>query len=270
MDEDIFYSIRMRASAGDRHISGAERIVPPIQMDAVVQALFARAREKQIPPEQIIITIDDLGSGPIRTLNALDVVTLNTLDASSGRSAASRVLQSLGISERSSVTALELLGNGAASDGNSMRGAIVMDAVTGERLEPDRERGVRASRFDWTDEAREVIIEKLEAIGLRHFRTREALALATKVAHAPGMIAELCWSDEPDYTAGYVASRSIGYVRFPILKSRGETTGGRVFFVDRNGLDMNVFLRYLQLEPVLIIDGGTFRHPVEPERYFKE
>jgi len=95
-----------------------------------------------------------------------------------------------------------------------MRGAMIIDARTGDRMEPDQERGVRASRFDWTDDALEAINRKLAVIGLTHFRTREALALATKVAHAPGMVAELCWSDDPDYTAGYVASRATGYVRF--------------------------------------------------------
>ncbi len=104
------------------------------------------------------------------------------------------------------MAALNLLSNGAAPLGLNMRGAMIIDAVSGERLEPDHERGIRASRFDWTDEALDTMTKKLAAIGLTHFRTHEALALATKVAHAPGIIAELCWSDDPDYTAGYVAS----------------------------------------------------------------
>ncbi len=269
MEQDILYSIRMRASTGDRHVSGAERIISSNKLDAAVQALVTRARHKKTAPEQIVITIERLGNIPISTLTALDVVTVNTPDMTTGRSAASRILQSLGISEQSAKAALNLLCSDATPCGRTMRGAMIVDSQQGERLEPDQERGVRASRFDWTDDALDAITRKLAAIGLTHFRTHEALALATKVAHAPGIIAELCWSDEPDYTAGYVASGSIGYVRFPILKLQDDPRGGRIFFVDRNTLDMEAFIHYLQFEPVLIVDSGTCRHPLEPEQYFK-
>jgi 6-carboxyhexanoate--CoA ligase len=268
MDQDIFYSIRMRASAGNRHVSGAERIISSNKLETTVQTLVTRARNRKTAPDQITITIDRLGNLSINTLVALDVVTVNTPDMTSGRSAASRILHSLGISEQSIMTSLKLLSDGAAPLKLNMRGAMVIDAHTGERMEPDHERGVRASRFDWTDKALDAITRKLSAIGLTHFRTHEALALATKVAHAPGIIAELCWSDEPDYTAGYVASRSIGYVRFPILKLQHDPRGGRVFFVDRNTLNMEAFINYLQCEPVLIVDGGKCSPPVEPEQYF--
>jgi 6-carboxyhexanoate--CoA ligase len=268
MEQDLLYSIRMRASVGNRHVSGAERIVSPEKLDATVQALVSRARHKKVSPEQIVITIERLENIPIHTLTALDVVTVNTPDMTTGRSAASRILWSLGISERSVIAALKLLCNGPTFDGRTMRGAVIIDSQQGERLEPDHERGVRASRFDWTDETLDTITGKLAAIGLTHFRTHEALALATKVAHAPGMVAELCWSDDPDYSAGYVASRGIGYVRFPMLKLPGDSSGGRVFFVDRTNLNMEAFLHYLHLEPVLIVDAGKCSHAVDPDQYF--
>lgn len=268
MDKDLLYSIRMRASSGNRHVSGAERIVSPNKLDSAVHELVTRAQCKKVAPEKIIVTIEHLGNIPIRTLTALDVVTVNTPDMTTARSAASRILRSLGISQKSAAVALDLLSNGATPDGHNIRGAMIIDSQEGTRLELDHERGVRVSRFDWTNEALDTIMRKLASTGLTHFRTHEALALATKVAYAPGMVAELCWSDEPDYTAGYVASPSIGYVRFPILKLQDDPRGGRVFFVDRNTLDMDAFIHYLQLEPVLIIDSGKCRHSLEPERYF--
>jgi 6-carboxyhexanoate--CoA ligase len=150
-----------------------------------------------------------------------------------------------------------------------MRGAIIMDSQTGERLEPDPERGVRVSRFDWDERTLVKIKRGLEAIGLTHFRTYEALALATKVAHAPCLVAELCWSDEPSYTAGYVASQALGYVRFPMLKQKGDPCGGRVFYVNTNKLDMDILIRYLQTETVLISEVGLCRRAVKPEAYLK-
>jgi 6-carboxyhexanoate--CoA ligase len=268
MDQDLLYSIRMRASAGNRHVSGAERIVSSEKLDQAAQSLLSRAWNKKQAPEQIVITMELLENIAIMKLTALDVVTVNTTDMATGRSAASRILQSSGISEQSAMVALNLLNYGATPYGGNMRGALIIDWQQGERLEPDHERGIRVSRFDWTDEALDAITGKLAAIGLTHFRTHEALALATKVAHAPGLIAELCWSDEPDYLAGYVASRSIGYVRFPVLKLQGDPRGGRVFFVDRNTLDMKAFIHYLQFEPVLIAGCGKCGYPVEPDQYF--
>ena len=125
MDHDYIYSIRMRASAGNRHISGAERIVSPMKLDATVQALIARARGKKTPPEQIVITIEHLGNLPISKLTALDVVTVNAPDMSAGRSAASRILQLQGVSDKSVRSAFNLLSNGGASFDLNMRGAMI-------------------------------------------------------------------------------------------------------------------------------------------------
>jgi 6-carboxyhexanoate--CoA ligase len=83
-------------------------------------------------------------------------------------------------------------------------------------------------------------------------------------------VAELCWSDDPDYTAGYVASAGMGYVRFPLLKQLGDTKGGRAFFVDKDALDMDAFLRYLEKEATLITDTGECRAAMEPEAYFNQ
>lgn len=69
----------------------------------------------------------------------------------------------------------------------------------------------------------------LAGAGLGHFRTFEALALATKVIWS-GVVAELCWSDDPEYVAGYVAAAAEGYVRFPRFKPAGAV-GGRVFYL---------------------------------------
>jgi 6-carboxyhexanoate--CoA ligase len=160
------------------------------------------------------------------------------------------------VSNEAVLLAIRLLSTGPAPDGKTMRGAVILDAVTAERIEPDQERGVRASRFDWNEVAFHKISADLAAAGLTHYRTREALALATKVAHAPGVVAELCWSDDPDYTAGYLASLRTGYVRFPCLKKAGDPKGGRVIFIDRSDLKLDELLTYLRSEPVLITNVG--------------
>jgi 6-carboxyhexanoate--CoA ligase len=264
------YSIRMRASAGGKHISGAERIASSGAIDGIVNELIARAMGKHRAPDQIDLRIENLGSISPRSLTALDVVTIHAADPETGISAASRVLHTAGVSNKAVGAALEqILGNAAPSGGN-MRGAMILDAETGERLEPDQERGVRASRFDWTDDARVAADCLFSGSGLTHFRIREALALATKVVHAPGVIAELCWSDDPDYTAGYAASIKTGYVRFPCLKQKGDNRGGRAIFVNRNTLDLTGLLHYLQAEAVLINTVGKCSDAVDIDTYFSQ
>jgi 6-carboxyhexanoate--CoA ligase len=269
MMQKNLYSIRMRATAGGRHISGAERIVPQEKIDGTVQELIARAQGKAIPPGQIEVHIDCLGDETPRLLTALDVVTVNAPDMFTGCSAAACVLELAGVTAQAAETGIRCLRQGAAPSGGNMRGAIIMDSQTGERLEPDPERGVRVSRFDWVGDALSKIKRKLESVGLTHYRTHEALALATKVAYGPGLVAELCWSDEPGYIAGYVSSRTVGYVRFPMLKQKGDPCGGRVFYVNTDKLDMDTLIRYLQTETVLISDVGLCRRAVKPEAYLK-
>lgn len=267
MTDDVLYSIRMRASKGDRHLSGAERIVSRDRINSTVGELLVRAMNRGCDPKAITVNIESLGTEKPMTMKALDLVTVNVFDWGDGRTAARRILMTTGVSEQAVEAAMLALDRGAAPSRENMRGGMIMDAETGERLEPDQERGVRASRFDWSDDAGVSIEKALKQIGLTHFRTREALALATKVAHGPGVIAELCWSDEPDYTAGYVASLHIGYVRFPFLKQQGKDRGGRAFFVQSGNFDKDGLLQYLQNEAVLIGQIGACREMKSFEEY---
>ncbi len=266
MTEETLYSIRMRASKGEQHISGAERISCAKNIDDIVKSLLARARSKGILPGTIAINIESLQNLPVRFLSALDVLTVNAPELHAGRTAAAMTLKKLGVSGQAVSRAITLLSNGASPSGKTMRGSIVMDAQNGERLEPDQERGIRVSRFDYADSASTLVNERLHALGLTHFRTREALALATKVANAPAVIAELCWSDDPDYTAGYVASLQ-GYVRFPHLKKKDDQKGGRVIFVDPTKLVLDALIEHLQSEPVIINETGRFNAAIGLEEY---
>ncbi len=270
MTRNDLYSIRMRASGGGKHISGAERIVSSAAIDRAVNELIARAMSKHRAPDQIAVHVEHLGNTSPRLLTALDVVTIKAPDPETGRSDASRLLHWAGVSSNAIAGVIGLILGGAAPSGGNMRGAMIIDSETGERLEPDQERGVRASRLDWTDEARVVADRLLSGSGLTHFRIQEALALATKVIHAPGVIAELCWSDDADYTAGYVASFKTGYVRFPFLKQEGDGRGGRAIFISRNTLDLAALLHYLQTEPVLINAVGKCSDVVERKMYFAQ
>ena len=256
MTSRLLYSIRMRASASSRHVSGAERLAVQERVHGIVQELTSRAFSRGAAPDKVVITVESLADAPLRELRSLDLTASSATVIADCRQAARTMLLNLGISPLSVESAFQHLDDGPATSGGNMRGAMIMDAASGARLEPDQERGVRVSRFDWSDAASGEIDRALAAAGLTHFRTKEALALATKVAHAPGIVAELCWSDDSAYTAGYVASRAAGYCRYPRMKEPGIDRGGRVFFVRRNGFDSRSLLTFLQEEPVLITSTG--------------
>ena len=66
---------------------------------------------------------------------------------------------------------------------------------------------------------------------------------------------ELCWSDDPNYLTGYISNETT-YNRISIMKDKGNTIGGRIFFVDTNLLDddytLDDLIDYLEKQVVLI------------------
>nr|WGD91398.1 6-carboxyhexanoate--CoA ligase [Bacillus subtilis] len=84
-----------------------------------------------------------------------------------------------------------------------------------------------------------------------HSRIKEYLALASKVSRHPAAIAELCWSDDPDYITGYVAGKKMGYQRITAMKEYGTEEGCRVFFIDGSN-DVNTYIHDLEKQPILI------------------
>ncbi len=269
MASNNLYSVRMRASRRGKHVSGAEKIVASENINLSLSELAVRALNKANPPDEIVLKIEDIGTRPIRMLKALDVITIKAADAVSGRMYASKVLSRAGVSDSAVKSAIDNLSNGPSASGGNMRGAMIMNAKTGERMEQDRERGIRATRFDWAGQAGKEIDGLLSGIGLVHFRTREALALATKVAYGPGVVAELCWSDDPEYAAGYVSSVKTGYVRFSNLKQLGNETGGRAIFINPEMTDIRPLIRYLEDSLILIDKAGLCRPAIEPDDYFE-
>ena len=124
-----------------------------------------------------------------------------------------------------------------------MRGAMLYDIATGTRLEPDQQRGVRATYMD-------ALHSSTVDSNKNHFN--EAIVLATKVANAPGMVAELCISDDPNYITGYVASKELGYVRIMKMKEMGDENGGRIFLFDSRKAKAEDCIEFLQKKKVLV------------------
>lgn len=175
----------------------------------------------------------------------LPLYQIDTATKEEGRAAAKKELLRSGVSETAIGKGFALL----ESLTDSMRGAAVVDAETGERLDGLGMRGVRCSCMDCEDTC--AYEAQMGAKGLGGEHPREALILASKVAAAPGTVAELCWSDDPFYVTGYVGSPKFGYGRITVMKEKGDPIGGRVFFV-KHGTDMDRYVGYMQHQTVLV------------------
>ena len=236
------YSVRMRAAQGGphekggHHISGAERIVKLEEVGAIAQSLADRAlHHSKGTADFINITVDLIPPEKIRYIDYLKVEEYKTSCISESHQLATDLLQGPNISKAAVHKAISLL----KGLDKSMRGAMLVDTITGERLDTG-DRGVRVSHMDSFDSY---------ALGDNE-HMREALVLASKVQSADGIVGELCWSDDPDYTVGYVACNGV-YHRIPNMKKLGSNIGGRVFFV-RSDIDSESVIEYLERAPVLV------------------
>ncbi len=246
------YSVRMRAAQGGRHeeggrhISGAERIVPYEKVEQTAAGMLKRAfTHSRGQADFITITIEIVQPGRIQQVPLLPVYPSSSLTREEGHKAAEHALVAAGVTPSGAKQGILRL----SSLADSMRGAMLLCAVTGRRLDHTEGRGIRVSRMDIENE--ETLIERLVKQGIHNLHVQEALVLASKVAAGPGVVAELCWSDDPEYTTGYVASAK-GYIRIPHCKPLGNSVGGRIFFVDP-AVDRSLLENYLQHQPVLVI-----------------
>ncbi len=249
----------MRASRKGEHISGAEGIFERSVINDAVRAYVDRAySHSRGLPDRVVITIEELKVRPV-FLKSLPVYTVDIKTNDEAWEFIKRFLFSVGVSMRAFENALFVVQSGIV-----MRGASIMTFKTGRRLEPDTARGVRATRLGITQEAEETLFSVIDSYKLNRTVVSEAIVLATKVAAFKDVIAELCVSDDPDYTTGYVSSKRTGYLRVPNIKEEGEKKGGRVIFVSEDA-DINGLIHYLENTPVVIDSIGEFKGIVSPD-----
>src|SRR3989304_586407 len=227
----------MRSSLNETHISGAERLVDG-EFVHVLPELMLQAISSYKIPDKIIISVVSIEHYSVIYTRSLDIKTIKSSSPEDAAKISADILNENGVSDAAIEKAFYLFRTGPSPDGRSMRGAIIMDAAGGERMEPDSSRGIRVSRIDFTVNARNLLEKGLKERGIFHRRVIDAIAIASKVADKIETIAGLCWSDDPEYTTGYIASKKSGYVRLTNMKENGNPIGGRVFFVNRQGFNL--------------------------------
>src|SRR5208283_2847697 len=141
------WNVRIRASrktgAGrNLHVSGAEGLYNSTELAGTVTACINRVLEHpRGAPDTIILTIEALAQKPA-DVPLLCVRTLRCASPDRAQNIIAEILESTGIAQRAAAAALKVL-----TSLRVMRGASLITAKTGRRIEPDKERGIRVSRL---------------------------------------------------------------------------------------------------------------------------
>ena len=250
------YSIKMRCSKGGpheeggKHISGAERILHENEVEQELINVYRRAiTHERGKPDFINFKIEEIDEDDILYKKRLDINQHHVNSKEEGLSLANELLKENEVSEVSAEKAIQALLNLE----DSMHGAMLFDKDSGERIDDKGMKGVRVTGIASADITK--YKESLKNDGREGLHLEEALILASKIASCKGIVAELCWSDDPSYVIGYVGTKD-NYERIPILKDKGNPVGGRVFFVDTKQLDddytLDDLIAYLEKQVVLI------------------
>ncbi len=237
------FSIKMRASKDidgkNIHISGAEKIVNENDISNCANTLIKRALNHENGRADFVnVKVEAIESDNILKLKALPVTCRVVNSKEDGYLEIQKELEKIGV--KSTQKIFERL-----KEVEPMRGAMLLDINTFERLEPKQDRGIRATYMD---------SDKYNLSSSKnHFR--EAIILATKVANAPHIVGEICISDDVNYTIGYFASIKSGYVRITKLKDVGETFGGRIFLYNgKTQKDLEETIDFIENKPVIVTD----------------
>ncbi|MGG3573440.1 6-carboxyhexanoate--CoA ligase [Bacillus gobiensis] len=250
MEEQKYYSVRMRAAKngsheeGGKHISGGELISTYSNMKHAVNALLEKGlSHSRGNPDFMQIQFESIDQ-PIKRIKPLQIKTHEVESAGMGLEVSWWLLEKSGIERNVIEKAYKHM-----TEYSGINGAILIDSHSGERIDDRDKKGVRVSRMDWLKANFERWADYYKMP--KNSRVKEALTLATKVCEHQATVAELCWSDDPEYITGYVASKKLGYQRITKLKEYGDERGCRIFFIDLSK-ELNSYIHYLEKQPVLI------------------
>lgn len=241
-DKDLF-SIKMRASKEEsgaaKHISGAEKILSEKQVYQCVDSLIERGLHHDKGEADFLnIKLEKVSEDKILYLDALEVTTIEVENYKEGLQEIDKFLQEINAPGLDKIMPY-------IEQTYAMRGAMLLDVKNLVRLEPDKQRGIRATYMD-QDRSGSSKISNFK----NHYE--EAIVLATKVVNCPGIIGEICISDDPDYLTGYVASKEAGYRRITKLKEKGSENGGRIFLFDSDKATPAEAIDFLQKQVVIV------------------
>lgn len=222
----------MRASNEDIHISGAETMCEFDDLENYLKKHFNKAFYHENGTIDFLNLKIEKVKEPIQILRVLPVI--EDLDDT-----LEQLAKQTGVSEYALNKGFEYIKNDI-----NYSGAIILSARTGHRLDNTGNRGIRVSNLAFKTCKRNGEISE---------RVKDARALATCMNTFEGVKAELCVSDDLNYTTGYYASSKLGYHIIFNIKKKATRQVGRIIFVDDH-IDLNQYITFLESIPKEIVD----------------
>ena len=264
--ENLF-SIRMRAFSGEKHLSGGEDLVGRSALAERMLALTNQGldstKNPDCAPPSLNIRVEPVDMSSLISGTLLPV---HCLDSSSRQETVAFV-----------EAALERVGRREALDPSPLWDHFLRllegpeEGLSGVSfLFPDgnrwipKERGVRVTHFGILPSLRQSLLQEANhhpAGSGRRFI--DALQIASKIQTFSSALIEVCVSDNPEYTTGYMAVRDVGYLRLPHIKTAGNTSGGRLVLLSKNldGKDRDDLVSFLSRTPILFTGRSPLFSP---------
>ncbi len=221
------FSVKMRASQDNEHISGAETICEEHDIETAIQHFFRKGFNHQNGKSDFLNLKIEQVKEPLIQLSALQIIDEQHVDLM-------KLCTENGITKQALERGLDYI-----HDDTRYTGALILSMQTGERLDQTGKRGVRATRFCFNNTR--------EYIQLKE-RVQDSLSLATILTHHDAVHGELCVSDDMHYTTGYFATKRSGYHRLYNVKEDNSRAGGRIVFVE-DSLNIEDYTEFLELVP---------------------
>ncbi|MDA8111277.1 MAG: hypothetical protein M0T83_02365 [Nitrospiraceae bacterium] len=266
MSESLFCSVRMRIHREGEHLSGAEDLVPLPEVNLVLttfwQRLFPFVLMEGTLPLQQIVTIDPVFEKNIVRKSLLAVQTMKSGSSEETEKALPGLLRHILPSGRTELI-LEIFKNEIM--GSAPRNGALLATSEGKILPEGFSGGIRTTHVGCVSSLRRSLENQLDSFFEKpNYRFVDALVLASKVLSSGEVLLEICASDDPRYTTGYVASPLFGYVRIPHMKRQGIRRGGRLYVISPDST-LPALLSFLSSTPVLFdsqsSDSDLMSHP---------
>ena len=247
----------MRIHQEGTHLSGAEELVPAQELEHVLASfskrLLPHAFNNPTHPPQQIVTIDPISKGDIQRKSLLPVQFLESPSCEESAKGLQELLECL-LPEGQAESILEIFRK-EIMETPPRHGALLVTSRGRPFLEAGTT-GIRTTHLGCDPSLRKALEENLDHfLAKPNHRFIDALVLASKVLASESVLLEICVSDDPSYTTGYMASRLFGYVRIPHMKKPGIPKGGRLYVVSPT-VHLPTLLRELRETPVLF-DGQS-------------
>ncbi len=242
----------MRIHQEGKHLSGAEEIVPVQEIDHVLSSfskrLLAHVLNGHPRPPQQIVTIDPVPKENIQRKSLLPVQFMESPSCEESAKGLQELLECL-LPEGKAESILEIFRK-EIMETAPRHGALLVTSM-GRPLMEGEASGIRTTHLGCDASLRKALEESLDHyLEKPNHRFIDALVLASKVLASESVLLEICVSDDPSYTTGYLASRLFGYVRIPHMKKPGIGRGGRLYVVSP-ALHLPDLLKELREIPVL-------------------